>query len=87
MLSLIDWEKLAAMEDVNECVRYFTEKVNEVIDLLAPMRKKKVKKRPKVKLPEEVLKLMKERDDIRRQKAINPTPHIERMLKKNQGKM
>ena len=57
------------------------------IDLLAPLRKKKVKKRPKVKLPEEVLKLMKERDDIRRQKAINPTPQIERMLKKNQGKM
>ena len=45
-----------------------------------------MRKKPRVKLPEEVLKLMRERDDIRRQKAINPTPQIERLLRKIKGR-
>ena len=86
LLSLIDWGQLAMMEDVNECVCFYTERVNEVIEFMAPLGKKKVRKKPRVKLPEEVLKLMRERDDIRRQKAINPTPQIERLLRKIKGR-
>ena len=84
-LSMIDWGQLAHMEDVNDCVLFYSEKIAEVIDEMAPMKKKKVRKRPRVKLSPAILEMMKERDEIRKQKSINPTPQIARKLSKIRG--
>ena len=50
LLSLIDWGQLAMMEDVNECVCFYTERVNEVIEFMAPLGKKKGAKKTKGKI-------------------------------------
>ena len=84
-LGMIEWEQLANMENVNDCVIFYSEKVAEVIDQMAPMKKKKVKKKPRVRLSPEILALMRERDRIRKQKSINPTPQIAMKLKKIKG--
>ena len=41
---MIEWERIANMENVNDCVIFYSEKVAEVIDQMAPLKKKKMKK-------------------------------------------
>ena len=41
---MIEWERIANMENVNDCVIFYSEKVAEVIDQMAPLKKKKIKK-------------------------------------------
>ena len=73
------------MDKVNDCVKFYSEKVAEVIDQMAPEKKKKVKKRARVKLPQSVIDIMKEKDEIRKQKSLNPTPQLAKKLSKIKG--
>ena len=82
---MIEWERIANMENVNDCVIFYSEKVAEVIDQMAPLKKKKMKKKPRVRMSPVVLELMKERDKIRKQRSINPTTQIETKFKKIEG--
>ena len=84
-LSKIDWEKLVDMDHVNDCVIFYSEKVHEVIDRMAPMKRKKLKKRPKVKLPPSIIRIMEEKKEIQKQNISNPSPHMDRKLREIKG--
>ena len=86
LINEIPWEKLVEFEDVNDCVIFYSEHVGRIIEEMAPLKKKRVKKRPKVKLPLNVMDILNECSDIRRQKRLNPTPQMARKLTIIRGK-
>ena len=86
LINLIPWEKLVEFEDVNDCVIFYSEQVGKIIKDMAPLKRKKVRKKPRVILPLSVMKILNECSDIRRQKKLNPTPQMARKLTIIRGK-
>lgn len=65
-LSQIPWEELAKMEDVDDCVKFWKENVLNVLDSMAPYKKRTVTRRPKQALSEETLQQIQKRDSLQR---------------------
>ena len=62
----IDWTTVSSTSDVNERAQAFTDEVNRALDECAPLKRFKIRQYYKPGLTEEVKKLMKERDALRR---------------------
>ena len=62
-----DWSKIDECTDVNEMVSIFTEKINEALDEVAPIKTFTIKSNYKFGLSENTKKLMQERDCTRKQ--------------------
>ena len=82
----IPWVDLAKFEDVNDCVIFYSEQVGRIIKEMSPLRRQKVRKKPRVKLPPSVMEILNECSEVREEKRINPTPQVARKLTKVRGK-
>ena len=60
------WEKIGQTEDVNEMAKILEEQVTEALDECAPIKEFKIRKNHKFGLKEETIKMIKERDSVRK---------------------
>ena len=65
----IPWGCLAEMEDVDEMVEFYTEHLKKVLDILAPIKKIKLKSKKKLHLSKETCKYIKRRNLARKNKC------------------
>ena len=66
MLAEIKWERLSEMNSVNNMVEFYTQEVNRVLDCIAPVKTRKLLDKKRCKFPEDVLKEIQKRDEMKR---------------------
>lgn len=69
LVEQITWKNLLNSNDLNECVEQFLEKINEVLNILCPMKITQVRKKYIPWLSDETKLLMEERDKLRSKAA------------------
>ena len=65
-LSKIDWSSLINMHDVDNMERFWTKEINYCLNLVAPMKTRKIKKK-RFCLPKEIQNEIKTKKDLQRQ--------------------
>jgi hypothetical protein len=64
-LSLIDWSKFSSCINSDEVLNYFESEVNKILDLNAPLIKRRVKGRNSAWMTKEIMGLISERDELK----------------------
>ena len=62
----IDWSSLINMHDVDDMERFWTKEINYCLNLVAPMKTRKIKKK-RFCLPKEIQNEVKRKKDLQRQ--------------------
>ena len=88
-LKNINWEVLKDMSNVNEMENFWTQEINKCLDITAPWKKRRNKKK-KHRLPIEVQNAIKKQNELKKEHEINvkngtPDATLERNFKKQRN--
>ena len=72
----VKWEVLGNMEDVDPMEEFWTKKINECMDIVAPWKSRKIKQK-RYRLPKETQSAIKIRNDLKKKLQINVKNGIE----------
>ena len=89
LLKNINWEVLKDLSNVNEMEKFWTQEINRCLDITAPWKKRRNKKK-KHRLPSEVQNAIKKQNDLQKEHQNNvkngtPDEILEREFKKHRN--
>ena len=66
MIANIRWEEMASMSGVDEMEEFYSQEINKVLDILAPVKARKIVDRPGCKLSNETRREMRRKEEMKK---------------------